>query len=65
MDQRKTGQYRPFPPWPYGQAVKTRPFHGRIPGSSPGRVTINYFGQIAHMVKQKTENLWKKVRTLL
>ena len=26
--------------WPYGQAVKTSPFHGGIPGSNPGRVTI-------------------------
>ncbi|SHD77713.1 protein of unknown function [[Clostridium] ultunense Esp] len=26
--------------WPYGQAVKTPPFHGGNPGSSPGRVTI-------------------------
>ena len=25
---------------PYGQAVKTSPFHGGIPGSNPGRVTI-------------------------
>ena len=25
---------------PYGQAVKTLPFHGSNPGSSPGRVTI-------------------------
>ena len=25
---------------PYGQAVKTPPFHGGIPGSNPGRVTI-------------------------
>ena len=24
---------------PYGQAVKTLPFHGSNPGSSPGRVT--------------------------
>ena len=24
---------------PYGQAVKTPPFHGGIPGSNPGRVT--------------------------
>ena len=27
---------------PYGQAVKTLPFHGSNPGSSPGRVTIEY-----------------------
>ena len=26
--------------WPYGQAVKTSPFHGGIPGSNPGRVNI-------------------------
>ena len=26
--------------WPYGQAVKTSPFHGGNPGSNPGRVTI-------------------------
>ena len=26
--------------WPDGQAVKTPPFHGGIPGSIPGRVTI-------------------------
>ena len=26
--------------WPVGQAVKTPPFHGGIPGSIPGRVTI-------------------------
>ena len=26
--------------WPYGQAVKTSPFHGGNPGSIPGRVTI-------------------------
>ena len=26
--------------WPYGQAVKTPPFHGGNPGSIPGRVTI-------------------------
>ena len=26
-------------PWPYGQAVKTPPFHGGNPGSIPGRVT--------------------------
>ena len=25
---------------PYGQAVKTPPFHGGNPGSIPGRVTI-------------------------
>ncbi len=25
---------------PHGQAVKTPPFHGGIPGSSPGGVTI-------------------------
>ena len=25
--------------WPYGQAVKTPPFHGGNPGSNPGRVT--------------------------
>ena len=25
--------------WPHGQAVKTSPFHGGIPGSNPGRVT--------------------------
>ena len=25
--------------WPVGQAVKTPPFHGGIPGSIPGRVT--------------------------
>ena len=25
--------------WPHGQAVKTSPFHGGIPGSSPGGVT--------------------------
>ena len=25
--------------WPYGQAVKTPPFHGGNPGSIPGRVT--------------------------
>ena len=29
--------------WPYGQAVKTSPFHGGIPGSNPGRVT-RYMG---------------------
>ena len=28
--------------WPYGQAVKTPPFHGGNPGSIPGRVTIKY-----------------------
>ena len=27
---------------PYGQAVKTLPFHGSNPGSSPGRVTIEH-----------------------
>jgi hypothetical protein len=26
---------------PHGQAVKTPPFHGGNPGSSPGGVTIN------------------------
>ena len=26
--------------WPHGQAVKTPPFHGGIPGSNPGGVTI-------------------------
>ena len=29
--------------WPLGQAVKTPPFHGGIPGSNPGRVTIKTF----------------------
>ena len=42
----------PLPIWPYGQAVKTSPFHGGIPGSNPGRVTklhiINY-GRIAQL----------------
>ena len=28
--------------WPHGQAVKTSPFHGGIPGSSPGGVTIRW-----------------------
>ena len=28
-----------FISWPVGQAVKTPPFHGGIPGSIPGRVT--------------------------
>ena len=32
---------------PYGQAVKTPPFHGDNPGSSPGRV-INY-GSLAQL----------------
>ena len=26
--------------WPHGQVVKTSPFHGGNPGSSPGGVTI-------------------------
>ena len=34
----KVGRCRFF--WPYGQAVKTPPFHGGNPGSIPGRVTI-------------------------
>ena len=34
--------------WPYGQAVKTSPFHGGIPGSNPGRVTI-LLGRIAQL----------------
>ena len=29
--------------WPHRQAVKTRPFHGRFPGSNPGGVTIKIF----------------------
>ena len=33
--------------WPHGQAVKTSPFHGGIPGSSPGGVTI--YGSIAQL----------------
>ena len=32
---------------PYGQAVKTPPFHGGIPGSNPGRVT-NKQAPLAH-----------------
>ena len=28
-----------FITWPYGQAVKTSPFHGGNPGSNPGGVT--------------------------
>ena len=41
--------------WPYGQAVKTSPFHGGIPGSNPGRVTnlfnktIYYYGRLAQL----------------
>ena len=31
---------------PYGQAVKTPPFHGGIPGSNPGRVTTIIFAFI-------------------
>ncbi len=31
--------FRDTRPWPYGQAVKTPPFHGGNPGSIPGRVT--------------------------
>ena len=34
--------------WPHGQAVKTSPFHGGIPGSSPGGVTKKY-GSIAQL----------------
>ena len=36
---------------PYGQAVKTSPFHGGIPGSNPGRVTnfIIYYGRLAQL----------------
>ena len=33
---------------PYGQAVKTSPFHGGNPGSNPGRVTI-HFGRLAQL----------------
>ena len=33
----KVGRCRFF--WPYGQAVKTPPFHGGNPGSIPGGVT--------------------------
>ena len=39
--------------WPHGQAVKTPPFHGGIPGSNPGGVTIIFiyymFGRIAQL----------------
>ena len=35
---------------PHGQAVKTSPFHGGIPGSSPGGVTIIFInGRIAQL----------------
>ena len=43
---------------PHGQAVKTPPFHGGIPGSNPGRVTISllefpanceFYGSIAQL----------------
>ena len=33
------GSPKTIPIRPYGQAVKTPPFHGGIPGSNPGRVT--------------------------
>ena len=33
--------------WPVGQAVKTPPFHGGIPGSIPGRVTT--YGRLAQL----------------
>ena len=35
------GSPKTIPIRPYGQAVKTPPFHGGIPGSNPGRVTTN------------------------
>ena len=35
------------PFWPVGQAVKTPPFHGGIPGSIPGRVTT--YGRLAQL----------------
>ena len=36
-----------FISWPVGQAVKTPPFHGGIPGSIPGRVTT--YGRLAQL----------------
>ena len=33
--------------WPVGQAVKTPPFHGGIPGSIPGRITT--YGRLAQL----------------
>ena len=33
--------------WPVGQAVKTPPFHGGIPGSIPGRV--HHMGRLAQL----------------
>ena len=37
MSRVRVAGESPF--WPVGQAVKTPPFHGGIPGSIPGRVT--------------------------
>ena len=31
---------------PHGQAVKTPPFHGGIPGSNPGGVTIRKYSSV-------------------
>ncbi len=36
---------------PYGQAVKTSPFHGGNPGSNPGRVTISHIGPVVQLVR--------------
>ena len=36
---------------PHGQAVKTPPFHGGIPGSNPGGVTIIFENIISLTIK--------------
>ena len=38
---------------PYGQAVKTPPFHGDNPGSSPGRVIFGSLAQLGEHLPYK------------
>ena len=38
---------------PYGQAVKTSPFHGGNPGSSPGRVIHGSLAQLGEHLPYK------------
>ena len=45
MSRVRVAGESPF--WPVGQAVKTPPFHGGIPGSIPGRVTT--YGRLAQL----------------
>ena len=39
--------------WPVGQAVKTPPFHGDNPGSSPGRVIHGSLAQLGEHLPYK------------